>query len=112
MADELTLTGENFDEQVLRSSVPALVDFWAEWCGPCKMLAPVLEEIAGELAGQVKVGKVNVDHCPELAEKYAIRGIPTLIIFHGGEEEERMVGVQPKETLIQKLQAFLDQNVF
>ena len=112
MADEITLTEESFEQEVLKADIPVLVDFWAEWCGPCKMLAPVIEELAKEYSGQIKVGKVNVDENSAIAEKYGIRGIPTIIIFHGGEVEEQMVGVQPKDVLKKKLDSFLEQNVF
>jgi thioredoxin 1 len=98
MADELILTENNFEVEVLKSDKPALVDFWAEWCGPCKMLGPVVEELAKEYSGRVKVGKVNVDKNQSLAEKYGIRGIPTIILFKDGKIVEQLTGVQSKET--------------
>jgi len=107
MSDEIILTDGNFEEEVLKADIPVLVDFWAEWCGPCKMIAPTLEEIAVAYSGKAKVGKVNVDQNPGLAEKYGIRGIPTLIIFNKGEIGEQVVGVQPKETLMQLLDKYL-----
>jgi len=103
MSDENTFTEVNFDTEVLKSAVPVLVDFWAEWCGPCRMLAPIIDELAGEFIGKVKVGKVNVDHNPAIAERYGIRGIPTLIIFKNGAIVEQIVGVQSKEALKAKL---------
>jgi len=94
----------NFDEEVLRSDKPVLVDFFAEWCGPCKMLAPVIEELATEMEEKVVVGKVNVDESPNIAGKYGVQSIPTLIVFKKGEEVDRMVGFQSKEALKAKLE--------
>jgi len=99
MADEIILEESNFDKEVLQSDVPVLVDFWAEWCGPCKMLGPTIEEIARDYSGRAKVGKVNVDQNSGLAEKYGIRGIPTVILFKGGQAVEQIVGVQTKDAL-------------
>ncbi len=98
-ANIVTLTEANFDAEVLKSSTPVLVDFWAEWCGPCKMIAPVLDELAGEYAGKVKIGKLNIDNCPELAGKYNVRAIPTLLIFKNGQVVEQMVGMKNKGAL-------------
>lgn len=94
MASDLlsTLTDDNFDSEVLQSDKPYLVDFWAEWCGPCKMIAPVLEQIAGEVDGQAKIGKVNIDENPGLTGKFGITSIPTLLIFSGGEVKDTIVG--------------------
>ncbi len=91
----------------LQASVPVLVDFWAEWCGPCKMIAPVLEEIAREYAGRLKVVKLNVDHFPLAQSAYHVQGIPTLILFKTGQPVERIVGAAPKHMLLQKLQPHL-----
>ena len=101
MASEniVTLTEENFSDQVLKSSTPILVDFWAEWCGPCKMIAPVLDELAAEYDGKVKIGKVNIDEHQSIATEYGIRAVPTLLIFKYGEVEEQVVGLRSKRDL-------------
>ena len=93
---EITLTVSNFEEEVLRSEIPVLVDFWATWCGPCRMLAPVIAQIAEEQEGKVKVGKVDVDEQPELAVRYGISSIPTLKVFKDGQLVKSSVGVIPK----------------
>ena len=100
---ELTLTGQNFEQEVLLAKEPVLVDFWATWCGPCRMLAPVIEEIANEYAGKVKVGKVNVDDERELALEYGVSSIPTVMVFQNGEVKETTVGYRPKEEIEQLL---------
>ena len=106
MSDKIVqVTDDSFESEVLQSSVPVLVDYWADWCGPCKMIAPVLDEIADEYDGRVKIAKLNIDESPNTPPRYGIRGIPTLIIFHGGEVEEQLVGVQPKTRLQQALDA-------
>ena len=89
----------NFQSDVLGAAEPVVVDFWAEWCGPCKMIAPALDEIAGEMAGKIKIAKVNIDENPELAAQYGVRSIPTLMIFKGGEEADMKVGAAPKTAL-------------
>ena len=94
---ELVLTKNNFEEEVIKSEVPVLVDFWATWCGPCRMLSPVIEEIAKEYEGKIKVGKVNVDEQMGLAIKYRVEVIPTLIMFKNGEIEKRTTGFFEKE---------------
>ncbi|MBQ6400691.1 MAG: thioredoxin [Firmicutes bacterium] len=96
---ELTLTKDNFEQEVLNSDIPVLVDFWAVWCGPCQMVGPIVAELAEEYAGKVKVGKVNVDEQPELAMKYGIMSIPTMILFKGGEVDNQIVGALPKESI-------------
>ena len=97
----LTFTDQDFDRDVLRSDVPVLVDFWAEWCGPCRMIAPALEEIAGTLNGKVKIVKLNVDENPQTAAKYGIQSIPTLMIFKNGQMASRQIGAAPKQKLEQ-----------
>jgi len=92
----LDLTAENFEKEAIKSGIPVLVDFWAQWCGPCKALAPVLEEIASENSGKLKVAKVNVDDNSELATKWDVMNIPTMIIFKNGKEADRLVGFLPK----------------
>ena len=97
---ELNLSSQNFEKEVLNSSEPVLVDFYADWCGPCKMMAPVVEELAGNLQGKAKVGKINVDENQDLAMEYNVMSIPTLIIFKDGKETKRFVGVRDKNELL------------
>ena len=104
MAENLIeFTDDNFDTEVLKSNLPVLVDFWAEWCGPCKMIAPIVEEIGGDQAGKVKVGKVNVDFNNQVAMQYGIRGIPALLVFKGGSVANQIVGAVPKNNITQIL---------
>ena len=95
----LTLTDANFDRDVLQSDLPVLVDFWATWCAPCKAIAPLIDSVAAEYAGKVKIGKVNVDDNPATPGKYGVRGIPTLILFKGGKVIDQVVGAVPKSQL-------------
>lgn len=99
----VSVTSENFESEVVKSDIPVIVDFWAEWCVPCRMVGPVLEELGKSHAGKVKVVKVNVDEAPDLASEYGIVSIPTMITFLNGEEKSRLVGAAPKETLEKKL---------
>ncbi len=96
----IELTADNFEAEVLKSDTPVLVDFWAEWCGPCRMLAPTIDQVATDYAGRVKVAKLNVDHFGEIAARYQIRGIPTILVFNGGEIHDQMVGAGSKETIV------------
>ncbi len=107
MARPMEVTDQTFDQVVLEADVPIIVDFWAVWCGPCKMIAPVLEQIAVEYAEQLRVTKLDVDHNNETAMKYGVMSIPTLILFKQGEPVERIVGFMPKEKLIAKLEPHL-----
>lgn len=101
------VTDDSFESDVLKSSQPVLVDYWADWCGPCKMIAPVLEDIAGEYAGKVKIAKLNIDDNPNTPPRYGIRGIPTLMLFKDGEVEATKVGAVSKS----QLTAFIDSNL-
>ncbi len=103
----ITLSDASFDETVNGSDVPVLIDFWAEWCGPCKMVAPVLEEIAREQAGKITIGKLNVDDCPDTARRFEVMSIPTLMIFSGGSLEKRLVGARSKGQLLAELAQFI-----
>ncbi|OGX05931.1 MAG: thioredoxin [Omnitrophica WOR_2 bacterium GWA2_47_8] len=97
------ITEKNFEAEVIKSAIPVLVDFWAEWCGPCKMIAPILDQVADELKGKLKVVKVNVDDEQELAMKYGIMSIPTLLVFKKGAIVDQLVGAMPKEQLLNKI---------
>jgi len=103
----LYLTDDTFEKEVINSSNPVLVDYWAEWCGPCKMIAPILEEVASEYTGKVKIAKLNIDENPQTPPRYGIRGIPTLMLFKDGNVEATKVGALSKS----QLTAFLDSNI-
>ena len=108
MSDSIVhVTDDSFEDEVLRSADPVLVDYWADWCGPCKMIAPVLDEIATEYAGKIKVAKLNIDENPNTPPRYGIRGIPTLMLFREGEVEATKVGAVSKS----QLTAFIDSNL-
>lgn len=103
----MILTEENFDNEVLNSSMPVLVDFWAEWCVPCKRLIPIIEELSQEYAGRIKVMKLNVDSSPDIASRYGISGIPALYLFNDGEVVDNCVGVQPKDKIKEMMDKIL-----
>ena len=98
---EITITTENFEEEVIKSDKPVLIDFWATWCGPCKMIAPTVEEIAEEYKGKIKVGKVNVDEEPDLTQSFGISSIPTLVLMKDGKPANMMVGLRTKEQIVE-----------
>jgi thioredoxin 1 len=100
----VAISDRTFDTEVLQSTTPVLVDFWATWCGPCKMIAPVLEEIAGEKDGQLKIAKLDVDQNPDTAQKFGVMSIPTLLLFKNGAEVSRIVGYRSKNQLVQQLE--------
>jgi len=103
----LTLTEDNWKQEVVSSDTPVLVDFWAPWCGPCRIIAPIIEELADEFEGKLKVGKLNTDENPNIAMQYGIRAIPTVILFKNGEVVDTRIGVQPKESLKQMVMSHL-----
>ena len=104
MTSTVEITDKNFEE-ILKSDKPVLVDFWAEWCGPCKMIGPLVEELAGDYEGKAVIGKVNVDENPNVSAKYGIRSIPTLLVFKGGEVVDKQIGAVPKQVLADKIDA-------
>ncbi len=103
----IKIDGDNFENEVINSELPVLVDFWADWCGPCRMVAPVLEEISDEYADKFRVAKVNVDENPELAGEYGIRSIPTIILFKDGKQADSIIGALPKENIVD----FVNENL-
>ena len=108
MANQITFTDGNFEEEVLNSSIPVLVDFWAEWCAPCKMIAPTVDEIANEFDGKLKVGKVDVDSNPKVSSKYQIRSIPSIVFFTDGKVTDQIVGAVPKVKIMSKIETILE----
>ncbi len=107
---EMTLTDQIWDNEVLNSDLPVIVDFWAEWCAPCFMIAPVVEQIGEEYEGKIKVGKLNVDENQVTAGKYQVMAIPTLLFFNGGKLVDRVVGVVPKKILVEKIEKILEEK--
>lgn len=110
MGKPILLTDDNFENEVFKSQVPVLVDFWAEWCGPCRMIAPVIEEIAEDYQGIVKVGKLNVDENPGATSLHEIRSIPTLIVFSDGKPVDRIIGVVPKGRIVEMIEGVLNEK--
>lgn len=107
MNEPININEASFEKVVLNSPVPVAVDFWAPWCGPCKMIAPVLDEIAKESGDRVRIAKVNIDDDPALMQRYGIRGVPTLLFFHGGELRDQIVGMAGKKVIVEKLEGLL-----
>jgi len=101
------ITDANFEQEVTKSELPVLIDFWAVWCGPCKMIAPLIEELAGEYEGKIKIGKVDVDSNPQISMNYGIRSIPTLLVFKDGKVVDQIIGAVPKQAIAAKLDAQL-----
>ncbi|MCD6261776.1 MAG: thioredoxin [Deltaproteobacteria bacterium] len=101
------VTDQSFDEEIINSDIPALVDFWAEWCGPCRMVGPVIDELANEYAGKVKIAKVNVDDNRQIPARFGIRNIPTMILFKNGQPVQTIIGARPKEELAKELDKLL-----
>ena len=109
MAEPIELTEDNFASEVLEADMPVMIDFWAPWCGPCRMVAPVIESLADKYEGKIRVAKVNLDEHPALASQYGVRSIPAIFIFNNGEVAERAVGVQPEDTLSAMIQRVLQK---
>ena len=103
----VTITDSNFETEVIKSDIPVLIDLWAEWCGPCKAIAPIIEELANEYNGKIKVGKLDVDNNQQTAIKYAVRSIPTLLVFKDGKVNDMIIGAVPKAQIVQKINAAL-----
>ena len=103
----VTVNDENFDEEILRSDIPVLVDFWAQWCGPCKTVGPTVESLATDYLGIVKVAKINVDDSPDAAARFGVRSIPTLMVFKDGKAQETAVGVRPKGQLVEMIEQYI-----
>jgi thioredoxin 1 len=110
MSEPVHLTDENFQTEVLQSNTPVLVDFWAAWCGPCRMIAPVIEELASEYTGKVKIGKLDVDNNQRVAMQYGIRSIPALLLFRDGKVIDQIIGAVPKSRIAEKLDSAINVN--
>jgi thioredoxin 1 len=110
MSGTISFTDDNFENEVTNSTVPVLVDFWAEWCGPCRALGPVIEEIAKEFNGRLKVGKLNVDENQKVAQSYGIRSIPTVLIFKNGEQVNKIIGALPKNYIVEAIESALNNG--
>ena len=110
MSESILLTDDNFEEAISGSEVPILVDFWADWCGPCRVVSPIVEEIAEEYKGKLKVGKLNVDENPKSTHRHGIRSIPTLIIFKDGEPVGKIIGAVPKSHIVETIEGVLNGN--
>ncbi len=105
------ITDANFEQEVLKSNLPVLIDFWAEWCAPCRMIAPMVEEIAKEYDGKLKVGKLDIDSNPQVSMKYGVRSIPTLLVFRDGRVVEQIIGAVPKHQLVDKISSHVGSTV-
>ncbi len=103
----ITITDDNFETEVINSEIPVLIDFWAVWCGPCKIIAPVVEQLADEFEGKLKVGKLDVDSNQQTSIKYGVRSIPTLLLFKNGQVKETIIGAVPKQQIVQKINAVI-----
>jgi thioredoxin 1 len=107
MSKPIEVTDETFEKEVIQSDIPVVVDFWAIWCGPCRTVAPILEQIAEEYSGRIKVAKLDVDHNPNIAVKYGIRSIPTILFFKNGNFSDQIIGAYPKSNFVEKVEALL-----
>jgi thioredoxin len=110
MNEPININEASFEKAVIQSPIPVVVDFWADWCGPCKMIAPVLHEIAKENGDRFRIAKVNIDDDPALMQRYQIRGVPALLFFNGGELRDQIVGVAPKKAIVEKLEAMANAS--
>ncbi|MBN2426113.1 MAG: thioredoxin [Calditrichaceae bacterium] len=107
MGKYVEISESNFDKEILKSSIPVIVDFWAEWCAPCRLISPIVEELSNEYEGKLKIAKLNVDHNPHISMNYGIRSIPTLLIFKDGKAVEQLIGAVPKKTIVERLKSVL-----